>query len=126
VNREEYLSLNRLDPGATVVHVDDLTGPDRTLLYGFTVNRDTWHVYLRAGRIHRLVYTARGVVLDHRAQESWDAVRLVPDKRTYPESTDLGFAQLLKRKGVFVSYLPFDEARYEKVKDNLFHGRIAD
>ena len=28
---------------------------DRTLLYGYTCDRETWHVYLKKGNIHTVV-----------------------------------------------------------------------
>jgi hypothetical protein len=126
MNRDQYESLHKWDPESLIIRASDLQRPDRTLLYGYTCNRDTWHVYLKDGFIHRLEYTARGAVLKHDALSAWEASRLVPDKRVYPESTDLVFARMLKRIVSHIPFLPFQEARYERVKHRTFHGMLAD
>jgi hypothetical protein len=94
----------------------------RTLLFGYTCGRLTWHVYTQDGQIHRLVYSGR-TVHRYEARVVWPASDLVPDKRVYPESTDAKFAQELRRIGVIVPYLPFDEERHEFVGSARFQGR---
>lgn len=123
---EQYRKLNTYDPSILTLRAHEILGADRTLLFGYTADRDSWHVYLKDRQIHRVRYTHRNVVLGHDAQEVWDVVRLVPEKRVYPESTDAAFAQMLKRRGVDVPYLPFDEGRYQKVQHMTFHGMIAE
>ncbi|MBD3004629.1 hypothetical protein [Streptomyces sp. 5-10] len=105
------------------IRADDFIGADRTLLYGYTCNRNTWHVYLQAGEIHLLVYEdVNKRIIWHQQHEIWDSQSLVPDKRVYPESTDFQFARMLQHQHVDVQYLPFDQGRHDRVRGLLFHG----
>jgi hypothetical protein len=52
------------------------------------------------------------------------AADLVPDKRVYPESTDLAFARILTTHGVELPFTTFDEDRYARVMKSPFHGAI--
>ncbi|MGD1524229.1 hypothetical protein [Vibrio owensii] len=89
----------------------------RTLLWGYTADRDSFHVYLDGtGIIHRVIYTRAGgehVILSHMKGIELKAELLVPNKRTYPEATDFEFAKLLKDKGIRVSYTSYKEDREE-------------
>jgi hypothetical protein len=127
VKREELEELIAYDLRKEKIWAHSLTGPDRTLLYGYTCDRDSFHVYLRDGKIHRFVYQERGeiVPLHHRAEDGWELNDLVPDKRVYPESTDYVLALRLRRSGVQVPYLPFDGARYDRVRSRQFCGMLA-
>ncbi|MER5844434.1 MULTISPECIES: hypothetical protein [Streptomyces] len=109
------------------VAVDDIPGPERTLLLGYTCDRHTWHVYLRGSDVHLLVYddVSRGVIR-HEKRYRWLAADLVPDKRVYPESCDLAFARLLTSHGVELSFTAFNEDRYARVVKSPFHGTIYD
>jgi hypothetical protein len=126
VNKEEFESLKDAMSFALMVHVTDFTGPDRTLLYGYTCDRDTFHIYLKDGYIHRLVYTYDGEVKDYGWHKAWHPERMVPDKRVYPESTDIQMAYRLQATQVSVPYLPFTEATYSEVCDRQFHGKTKE
>lgn len=126
MNLKEFRILQSLDIPDPLVSAEDFEGDDRTLLYGYTVARYTWHVYLRRGKIHRMIYTHKEQILDYQARPSWGAAQLIPNKRVYPESTDYGLAVRLKRLELDVAYLPFDPVRYERVAQCTFHGKIYD
>ena len=84
----------------------------RTLLYGYTCNRDTFHVYLgEDGRLHRVLYTFEGFLLGHADETTLDLSAYVPDKRLYPETCDLAFCQLLKSVDVSLPFTTFNEER---------------
>jgi hypothetical protein len=120
---EEYRDLKKSWQEVPAVSVDEIKGPDRTLLYGYMVNRQTFHVYFQNGAIHVLLTTyGRDEPADYYASAFPLVSTLVPSKRVYPESTDADFVRLLAQRGADVPLLPFDELRYGKVKDLTFHG----
>lgn len=94
--------IRGLDDSETVtVHIDEISDQnDRTLLYGYTVDRDTFHVYIQDGEIHRLIYAYGGEPISHISGSELAATDLQPNKRAYPEWTDFEFALLLKTRGV--------------------------
>jgi hypothetical protein len=103
----------------------DLSGPDRTLAFGFTSGKDTWHAYLRDGAIHVFVYDGvRGAIGCHDARITWAVTDLVPDKRVYPESVDVEFARLMLDRGQDLPYGQFSSRRYDRVVNTVFHGVI--
>jgi hypothetical protein len=123
----EYLALRAAAEQQPTLSAAEITGPDRTLLYGFTCDRATWHVYLDSGQIHLLVYFARsGSLVRHEAREVWPAAELLPDKRVYPESTDHQVAVLLQSRGQHPPYRAFDEARRDRLAARLHHGATYD
>ena len=125
MNREQYEEMVRPE-AAPLIRAADFTGVDRTLLYGYTTERLTWHVYLKGGLIHVLVYNHRDEVVSHEKAAQWHPAELVPNKRVYPESSDMALARML-RPVVDVPYHGrFDDMRYESVKDRLFHGLVQD
>jgi hypothetical protein len=100
-----------------------------TLLLGYTCDRSTFHVYLKDSLIHRLVFDEKAqgsVVRSYDYFRAWDALRLVPDKRVYPESTTALMALLLKRSGADVPYLPFDDNRFKRVENFHLHASIRE
>lgn len=132
MNREDFEDLSS-PLKATQIHsrsfLSEGEAPMRTLLYGYTCGRDTFHVYLKDGLIHRLVYSTAGneiTIVEYDYFRAWDAHRLVPDKRVYPDSTDLLMARLLKDAGIDVPYLPFDDKRHEYLKDEHVKGLIRE
>jgi hypothetical protein len=132
MNREDFETLN--DPPKTAqIHsrsfLSEGGAPTRTLLYGYTCGRDTFHVYLKDGLIHRLVYRTAGdemKIVEYDYFRAWDAYRLVPDKRVYPDSTSLLMARLLRDAGVDVPYLPFDDKRHDYLGDEHLKGLIRE
>lgn len=82
---------------------------DRTLLYGYTCNRETFHVYLKNMKIYVVVYNndysgeiikpinMRRIVVNSNHD-------YVPDKRLYPERCDYIFCQRLRMRDI---ELPF-------------------
>jgi hypothetical protein len=101
---------------------DDLKNQeDRTLLYGYTCERDTWHVYLYDGVIHVVKYGYKEPLVEmHPATNE----AFVPDKRLYPERCDFEFCKLLADYDVYLPFTTFDEKVYNETKDDSFHGYI--
>ena len=101
---------------------DDLKNQeDRTLLYGYTCERDTWHVYLKDGKIHVVIYEYKQ---SPREVNTATNEGFVPDKRLYPERCDFEFCKLLADYDVYLPFTTYDEKVYEETKNDTFHGEI--
>ena len=116
---EDYESLERINERP--VCEEDLRPylNDRTLLYGYTCDRQTFHVYIKDKKIHAVIYC-----VDY-SEESPKPVRMrevkiksnedyIPDKRLYPETCDYMFCVLLKSAGIYLPFTGFDKNRSEK------------
>ncbi|WP_239220487.1 hypothetical protein [Streptomyces sp. OfavH-34-F] len=107
--------------------VHEIHGPERTLAYGFTSDKGTWHCYLDGANIHVLVYRrSTNSVVSHLASPTWNVAELAPDKRVYPESVDAEFARLLLERGQDLPYTRFDDKRHAPVAELTFHGAVYD
>jgi len=127
MNRLEFNIFQKMEQ-TTKVKAEDY--PPGTLVFGYTCTRASFHVYRGTdGLIHRFVYRATDRSMDVLSFDSapaWDADRLIPDKRAYPECTPLDLASLLRVYGVDVPYTTFDDTRYDRFKDAVYHGRVKD
>lgn len=119
MNRSQLESLERKqEPKANTItskEVMDLLLVDEnqstTLLYGYTMERDTFHIYLKDGLLHKTIYGHHDVppgfftkyTQEHTSSDEMDASSLVPSKRAYPCRTLASFASLIEdrtRKGI--------------------------
>lgn len=90
---------------------------DRTLLYGYTCSRSTFHVYMKNQEIHTLIYK-RGLdnkPVDLRERTVTCNREYLPDKRLYPETCDYEFCKLLKDAGYNLPFTCWDNEREEDV-----------
>jgi hypothetical protein len=124
MDKQEYDAVMLQGKRVPLVQAYLFAEPDRTLLYGYTVEKHTFHVYLKDGLIHRVIYNQRDEVLDYQAHATWEAPSLVPDKRAYPERTDAGFARLMLHHRIDIHYMKFNQDRYDCFKDRKFHGIV--
>ena len=100
---------------------------DRTLLYGYTCDRETLHVYLKDGGIHTVIYKLRGFndgVADYDIREVnvKSNEDYVQSKRLYPNACDFEFCKLLKARGIYPSFTTFEDEWAKKD----FYGTILD
>lgn len=93
---------------------------ERTLLFGYTCERETFHVYIRDGRIYTVRYegwkdnpTPKEVTV--KTDEDY-----VPDKRVYPTRSDYEFCRLLRTRDV---YIAFTNQNQEELKRPLIEGK---
>lgn len=94
---------------------------DRTLLWGYTLNRDSFHVYLKDGKIHLYVYTyGEKEILKSESGFEMSAESLIPSKRVYPEASDYEFCKKLLDMGFNIPFTAFSENREER----QFYGEI--
>jgi hypothetical protein len=101
---------------------------DRTLLYGYDCDRNTFHVYLKDDLVHLVVYKGSDMLrMDHRPKlvartEFKDLSELAPNKRVYAEASDYEFCRFLKEEGVWISFASYGNERTPA----KFYGRVAD
>ncbi|MFB8290205.1 hypothetical protein [Kitasatospora purpeofusca] len=126
MNLDQWTSLRETPAPIAGVSAAEIGGPDRTVLFGFTCERLSWHVYLADGQIHLATYDSQTAqVTVHQRREYWPAAELIPDKRVYPESTDWRFAQLMVARAIAVPYRNWDESRARLWAPLAFHGLIV-
>jgi hypothetical protein len=111
MTREQFEAFLAAPPPALVsISVEQLSDRrDRTLLLGYTVNRDTFHVYLQDGLLCRHVYSSvfpdRSIAgYENEAGAELVVQELVPNKRVYPQYCDPEFVGLLRQAGVTVPF----------------------
>lgn len=92
----------------------------RTLAYGFTTERKTFHAYLAEdGNVVRVIYDNDGLLIDLKTEaDGLLMTECVPNKRLYPERCDFEFCQLLMTRQV---YLPFTV--YEMLAQTPWYGK---
>lgn len=89
---------------------------DRTLLYGYTCDRRTFHVYLKDLKIHTVIYNV-DYSCDNPKPKNMIEISVssnmdyVPDKRLYPETCDYKFCKLLKNANIKLPFTAFNENR---------------
>ncbi len=99
--KEEILSIDHL-----------INKEDRTLLYGYTCDRETWHVYLKHKKIHAIkyknnyirkcpVYVEKILICDNSDY--------IPNKRLYPTACDYEFCMRLKERGYELPFTSPDD-----------------
>ena len=105
-----------------ILDLDPFT-KDRTLIYGYTCDRNTFHVYVKNRQIHTIIYNIdysqdtprpkdmREITIKHNQD-------YVPDKRLYPERCDYIFCKMLEKRGVS---LPFTVCT-DDVEQKDFYG----
>jgi len=124
MTKDEYTALCRpIPPAPACVHVTDLEDQTpRTLLYGYTCERDTFHVYLgQDGLLHKVVYGYDKLLLVHAQGTCLLMQDCVPDKRVYPHASDMAFCVLLARAGIAVPYTTFRDDEPQQ-----FYGELRD
>lgn len=114
MNKTQYEVLTTIvSPEASMAQAKALYDQSpRTLVYGYTTDKNTFHVYLADGKIHKVVYGYPDKLLEHKTQ---DANLLfeecAPNKRMYPEACDFEFCSLLRRHGVHLPFTTWNDKR---------------
>jgi hypothetical protein len=109
--KEEYKKLKN-SSGHCRVFVDDISNPseNRTLLYGYTLDRNTFHIYVMDGEIHKIIYNRiSNFLIYYKVGKSFDVLELIPDKRVYPEYSEYEFCQLLIDRGCTIPFTTFSD-----------------
>lgn len=137
----ELIDYNR----PKTISISDLEYKEnRTLLWGYTCDRSSWHVYLLYGEIYHLCYDivnqaspSNGIINNDKSNplDQWhflintkatsynlDQHPLTPNKRLYPEACDYEFCLRLKERGIHLPFTNFNEKRPTKP----FYGLTLD
>ena len=102
MNSDQLDLYIKVQPAPRTLGPLDLVGPQgpRTLLFGYTPERYTFHVYLDgAGNICRLIYDHSTVIIDFARAVALPVEVLDPRKRSYWQVTDFEFACRMKELG---------------------------
>lgn len=79
---------------------------DRTLLFGYTSGRNTWHVYIKDCTIHTISYNYDlSEVTKIGIKKNSD---YIPDKRLYPLCCDFEFCKKLLDMGIHLPFLALE------------------
>lgn len=118
---DEYNCLRKFMPDSNKISGSSLQNATaRTLVWGYTLDRNSFHVYLdEFGVIHRVIYDHQNIVLSHDEGEFLPE-SLSPDKRAYPEACDYEFCRLMASLDNGLCFTTFNENR-EKTR---YHGKV--
>lgn len=105
------------------IRVDELDrqDQDRTLLWGYTIERDSFHVYLKDKLIHIVTYDDKDRILKAESGFEVPVQAVKPSKRAYPDGCDEQFCRLLIEKKQPISYTVFNERQAFQ-----FHGALIE
>ena len=90
---------------------------DHTLIWGYTVDRESFHVYLKDGVIYKVIYDYKCEPVNLPVNSMYD---VIPCKRAYPEACDYDFCRYIKAIGGAIPFTGYNEEREEK----QFHGEV--
>lgn len=122
MRKDEYERLFELKNTKTKVIDKEYLMPylaDRTLLYGYTCERDTWHVYIKDCVIHKVIYKYGKDPMEYAVNDNSE---FIPDKRLYPETCDFKFCSILHRLGYELPFTSWDNEREVK----QYYGKIIE
>jgi hypothetical protein len=131
MNEIEYDILKNTDalPHEVIKGSDLQNQKDRSLIYGYDCERNTFHVYLKDGKIHFVLYgySLEPELLNYQSEDSIeDNKEYVPNKRIYPFCSDAEFCMMLKKRGVYLSFTTYLEREeqdfYGYVYEYLING----
>ena len=101
---------------------------NKTLLYGYTCERKTFHVYLKNREIYTVVYendysTGEAKPKNMKQIKVSSNHDFVPDKRIYPERSDYNFCRALKEKGIELPFTNYDDTtNFETRSGTRYYG----
>lgn len=116
MNKDEYGKIIDLqlkdNPPIQTEDLFDIS--DKTLLYGYTRNEDTFHVYVKDKRIHTVLYRVdykygMPTLMKEISVNSNDDY--IPDKSLHPETCDFNFCKMLKKLGYNLPFTSWNDER---------------
>ena len=132
MNKIEYEHLKNSDMGNNKIIDSEclVDKKDRTLLYGYTCNKETWHVYIKDEQIHIVVYDFEwdDKLKKHKPSKLREIIPFsncdfIPNKRLYPETCDFEFCKLLlEYLNQDYTCLPF--TAWQEREELCFYGEI--
>lgn len=124
VTYQKLLEMSSPENGNFLEHVLLQDYTDRTLIYGYTCDRDTFHIYLEGGEVCGCIYGFKAeevTPLDLKTLE-----QCIPNKRVYPHGCDLEFCEMLISRGIYIPFTTFSVQSLLKFEQsgNVYWGRI--
>lgn len=119
---QQYRSENAEIQGDYLT-VDEIGRRERTLAYGYDTERNTWHAYIKDSKIHVLLTNHEGHALVYNSAESMPIEAMRPNKRVYPDTVDLDFAQIMRTRGYELPFLGhFSFSTADSVRRQMTRG----
>lgn len=121
MNENQFKHLESVEARPITISISDLTcHKGKTLIWGYTAERDSFHVYLFDRKIHVYCYMLDLKTIYYAAATEVRIEDCLPNKRIYPEACDYEFCRRLKERGVYLPFTTWDGAR----KWQQFHGKL--
>lgn len=128
MTKEEFKKISGTNRFQIHVSVSELQNKeDRTLIYGYDIERNSKHIYLLDGKINTVIYNNQDKIIESFARDERTIARLcIPNKRCYSESCDYEFVKLLCEKGFReeLCLLAYNEERAKRLENQKFHGKL--
>lgn len=121
---EEFKALGDIRPVARTISVSDLIDHSaRTLIFGWTCDRNDFHIYVYKRRLHKFCYDWNNKELFYKSGTELPLECIVPDKRILPNCCDYMFCRRLIEKGVYLPWATMAAQGAHKPYGN-FYGRV--
>jgi len=123
MDKQQYEDLIKASgkPPETISIEDVMLWEPRTLLWGYTPDRYSHHVYIANDELHCYVYDGRtNPDTIFYKSETLQLSDIAPKKRLYPEACDYRFCLQLKKLGVYLPFTTFNEKR----EPQQYHGQV--
>lgn len=124
MTRDQYEALLEAERDDLICATDlEQPSKDRTLLYGYTCSRDTFHVYLKDSMIHVVVYKTaklegKDEVVSMREIKPKYNTDYIPDKRLCPNRCDFNFCKMLVARAFSLPFTSWTD----EVEEKVFYG----
>jgi len=120
MNFNEFSKFRDSEIKSPLITIKDLENKsDRTLIYGYTCDRDTFHVYIKYEHIFVIIYNYE---LVENKEYIIDNSDYTPNKRLYPSACDYEFCDKLYNASEYMSFTNFDHDREHKI----YHGKLLE
>lgn len=125
MTKDEYTQLSKIWSISPTIKISDIKNPEnRTLIYGYNKDRETFHLYLYEGMFVILWYSYPDILISFAEETELDPDMCIPNKRIYPECCDFEFCALLRKYDVSLPFTNWNEYRETKQHYGLLKGEI--
>lgn len=133
----ELVKEEQRRPRPKTVFAGEFAAEDRTLIYGYTVERDTFHVYAQGGELHKFIYRTKAnyshgiltrplIVVRYEHRRAFEAQELSPSKAIYWDRSDFGLCLKLARLEAYMHFKESGPAIADRVEVPQFEGVTYD
>jgi hypothetical protein len=112
-------------PEPLTLSIDEVGHDERTLAYGYTCQRQSWHAYVHDHELHVIIYDYSKNAAFYIHGERLPLEDLKPDKRVYPDACELAFSQLMRRRDHQLPFTGGVEEESYKPRELNEHGYLA-